>query len=151
VQKILYTMHFVGRTSRTSESPDIIRTSGTATSCVFTTLVSTSGVQTDLRASEGGLAFFESELRMTGATEFEESGEIAFGDEGENVLRFSMRAHGHVQLDVGSGIMASSACWKVNGGSGQFAGAQGFITSTFTLSESGERSDYQCGLIFVPG
>jgi hypothetical protein len=39
------------------------------------------------------------------------------------------------------------ASWKVEGGDGQFAAARGFITSTFTIGDSGERSDFHCGLI----
>jgi hypothetical protein len=38
----------------------------------------------------------------------------------------------------------------VDGGTGQFNSATGFVTSAFTLSESGELSEYHCGLIFLP-
>jgi hypothetical protein len=38
----------------------------------------------------------------------------------------------------------------VAGGEGQFANAQGLITSNFTLSESGEVNDYHFGVIFLP-
>lgn len=150
MRQILYTMHFVGRTSRATESSAVLRTSGSATSCVVTTLVSTSGVRTDLRGSEGDLAFFESELRLMGVDEFEENGEIVFGDEGEHVLRFSTLGRGHMALSIEPSVMAASASWKVNGGQGQFAEARGLISSTFTINDSGERSDFHCGLIFVP-
>ena len=46
--------------------------------------------------------------------------------------------------------MAGTVSWKIEGGSGQFAHAQGFITSNFLLTESGDLSDYQSGLIFLP-
>jgi len=48
------------------------------------------------------------------------------------------------------GVTGGSATWKVDGGEGQFAGARGLITTAFTLSDTGERSDYHCGLIFLP-
>jgi hypothetical protein len=48
------------------------------------------------------------------------------------------------------GTMAGTATWKVEGGEGQFAFARGFISTAFTISNSGERSDLLCGLIFVP-
>lgn len=150
MRRILYTMHFVSRASHSSDSSQVLRTSGSATSCVVTTVVSPAGVQTDLRASQGDLAFFESELRLTGVDEFEENGEITFGDESAHVLKFSTQGPGHIALHIEPGVVAGSASWRVDGGRGQFASAQGFISSTFTITDSGERSDFQCGLIFVP-
>jgi hypothetical protein len=51
---------------------------------------------------------------------------------------------------IAPGLMAGSATWKVEGGDGQFSEARGFITTTFTLTDAGERCDYHCGLIFLP-
>ena len=39
--------------------------------------------------------------------------------------------------------------WRVDGGEGQFAGASGYITSNFTLSDTGDVTDNQFGVIFV--
>jgi len=103
-----------------------------------------------VRASQGDLAFFESELRLTGVDEFEENGEITFGDDSEHVLKFSTQGQGHIAPHIEPGVVAGSASWKVDGGRGQFASAQGLISSTFTITNAGERSDFQCGLIFVP-
>ncbi len=38
---------------------------------------------------------------------------------------------------------------EVEGGDGQFAGAEGLITSNFFVSDTGEVTDNQFGLIFV--
>jgi len=129
---------------------EVLRTTGSATSCVVSTVIRASGVQTDLKASDGDLAFLESELRVTGPDEFQEDGTITFGDENEHVLRFSTVGQGHVSPGLEPGTMAGTASWKVDGGEGQFASARGFITSAFTITNSGERSDFHCGLIFVP-
>jgi hypothetical protein len=150
MQKIVYTMHFVSQTSRTPDEMEVLRSTGSATSCVLTTRIMPSGVQTDLQASAGGLAFFESELRVTGPEEFQENGEISFGDESEHVLRFSTVGPGHLDLGLEPGVMAGTASWRVEGGEGQFTDARGFIASNFTISSSGERSDFHCGLIFLP-
>jgi hypothetical protein len=151
MRKILYAMRFVGRTSRTAEQAEVLRTNGSATSCVVSRAVLPSGVQTELQAVAGDLAFFESELRLTGPQEFQENGEIAFGEESGHVLRFSTLGKGHMALGIEAGVMAGAASWKVEGGEGQFSQARGFITSNFTISDAGERSDFHCGLIFVPG
>jgi len=151
MRKILYTMHFTSQTSRNGGRAECLRTTGSATSCVLTTLVSPTGVETSLKASEGDLAFLESELKLTGPDVFLENGEISFGDDGEHVLRFSPLGDGHFTTNLEPGVMAGTASWKVEGGEGQFTAATGFITSNFTINESGERSDFHCGLIFVPG
>ena len=150
MRQILYTMHFKGRTSRASPDSQLLRTIGSATSCVVSTVIRGSGVETSLQASEGDLAFLDSELRVTGPDSYREDGSITFGDDNANVLWFSTLGEGHFTSSIAPGTMAGSASWKVNGGEGQFADAQGFITSNFTLSEAGELSDFHCGLIFVP-
>jgi len=150
MRQILYTMHFVGQTSRSPDQSEVLRTTGSATSCVVTTLIMPSGVKTDLKASAGDLAFFESVLRVTGPEEFQEDGEISFGDDSEHVLRFSTLGQGHIDLGLEPGVMAGAASWRVEGGEGQFTEARGFIASNFTINGSGERSDFHCGLIFVP-
>lgn len=151
MQRILYTMHFVSQTSRSPDRTQVLKTMGSATSCVVSTHVLASGVETDLKASDGELAFMESELHLTGPEEFEEAGEITFGDESEHVLRFSTVGIGHMIPGPEPGFMTGAVSWKVNGGKGQFTDAKGFITSNFTIDESGERSDFHYGVIFVPG
>lgn len=116
----------------------------------MSTVVGRDGIKTDLRASDGDLAFFESDLRLTGAENCLESGQITFGDENEHLLRFSTVGKGHITAGFEPGELTGVATWKIEGGAGQFAAAQGFITSTFTIRDSGERSDFHCGLIFVP-
>ena len=150
MRRILYTMHFIGRTSKSSDRSAVLRTSGSAASCIVSTIVRPSGVETDVKASEGDLAFLESELRVTGPDEFQENGQITFGGENQNLLRFSTVGKGHVAAGVEPGTMAGTASWRVEGGEGQFAAARGFINSTFTITGSGERSDFHCGLIFLP-
>jgi hypothetical protein len=150
MRQILYTMHFRGQTSLAANGSDVLRTTGSATSCVVSTVIRRSGVETDVHASDGDLAFIESELRVTGPDEFQEDGTISFGDANEHILRFSTVGQGHVTTGVEPGTMAGTASWKVDGGEGQFAAARGFISSAFTISDSGERSDFHCGLIFLP-
>jgi hypothetical protein len=150
MRKILYNMHFRSQTSPVVDHSDVVRTTGSATGCVVSTMIRPSGVQADLQPSDGDLAFFESELRVTGPGGFQEDGTITIGEDSEHLLRFSTVGEGHLTADVEPGMMAGTASWKVDGGEGQFAAARGFITSTFTINDTGERSDFQCGLIFLP-
>jgi len=150
MRKILYTMHFIGQTSAAAGHSETLRTTGSAASCVLSTTIGPAGLRTDLTPSDGDLAFFESELHLTGPEGFDESGQIAFGDENEHLLRFSTVGRGHVAAGFEPGTMAGAATWRVEGGEGQFAAARGFIASNFTINDSGERKDFHCGLIFLP-
>ena len=150
MRTILYTMHFRGRISAASSDSKSLRTTGSATSCTITTTVLPSGVEADVRASEGDLAFLDSELRVTGSDSFQEDGIIAFGDDSEHLLRFSTIGEGHLTACLDPGTMAGTVICNINGGKGQFVAASGFINSTFTLTESGELNDHQSGLIFLP-
>jgi hypothetical protein len=143
-------MHFRSRTAFAGLENEVLHTAGSATSCLVRTLVLGSGLETEVTTEAGGFAFLESDLLSTGEQEFQEKGAISFGDESEHLLRFSTIGQGHLTPQMVPGISAGSATWKVDGGEGQFAQACGFITATFTLSESGERTDYHCGLIFLP-
>ena len=150
MRTLLYNMHFRGRMSSAVADARSLRTTGSATSCVVTTTVLPSGVEADVKAAEGDLAFLESELRVTGTDSFEEDGMIVFGDGSDNVLRFSTAGHGRLSHCLDPGTMAGTASCSVHGGTGQFAAASGFINSTFTLTDSGELNDFHSGLIFLP-
>ena len=150
MRQILYAMHFRGQTSPSGEQQQVLHTAGSASSCVVRSLVRRSGLETEITAESGEFAFFESDLRAMGAEEFQEEGVICFGDENEHTLRFSTVGEGHMTPGPAPGLMAGSATWKVEGGEGQFSDARGLITTTFTLTDTGERCDYHCGLIFLP-
>jgi len=114
------------------------------------TTVQATGVETTLHAKSGDLAFLESELRLHGQNAFDGTGTLTFGDDTEHALRFSTLAPGHLAPSPIAGVMAGAVSWKVDSGSGTFAGATGVITSAFTLTDSGDISEYHCGLIFLP-
>lgn len=151
MQKLLYTMHFKGRMSSSTAGSGSLRTTGSATSCVVTTTVWPAGVKSDIQpSSQGGLAFLDSELQVTGTDSFRQDGTIAFGEDSEHLLRFSSIGSGHLAASLEPGTMAGTATCHIDGGEGQFAAACGFITSNFTLTETGEFDDFHSGLIFLP-
>jgi hypothetical protein len=113
------------------------------------TAVGPRGAETTLVAAPGDLAFLESEVRLAGRDAFEGKGVLTFGEEGEHALRFSTVEAGRLGPSAVPGVLAGAASWRVDGGAGRFESASGFITTTFTLTDSGELSEYHCGLIFV--
>ena len=150
MQRILYTMNFKGRMTPEMTESRSLRTRGSATSCLVSTTIRPAGVESNVSASDGDLAFLDSELRVTGPDSFQENGTITFGECGEHVLRFSTVGQGHLAPSLEPGSMAGTASWKVEGGSGQFAAARGFINSVFMLVDSGEFNNVHCGWILLP-
>jgi hypothetical protein len=113
------------------------------------TVVGPTGVETTLHPAPGDLAFLESEVHLAGQDGFEGKGVLTFGDAGEHELRFATVHAGHLGPSALPGVMAGTVSWRVEGGTGRFESATGFITSTFTLTASGELNEYHCGLIFI--
>ena len=149
MRQVNYTMHFRGQASPSGEDAKVLRTTSSGTSCIMHTLVSPTGVETTLRPAPGDLAFLESEFRLYGANAFEGEGVLAFGDDGEHALQFKTAEKGHLSPSALPGVMAGTVIWRVEGGTGRFVSATGFVASTFTLTDSGELSDYHCALIFL--
>src|ERR1700733_13800122 len=121
MRKMTYAMHFRGRTSLAAADSNSLRATGSAASCVVSTTIRHSGMESELKPSEGDLAFLDSNLRLTGPHSFQEEGTITFGGDSEHILRFSTMGEGHFSAGLEPGTMAGSASWNVEGGEGQFA------------------------------
>jgi hypothetical protein len=88
------------------------------------------------------------DLQLTFSDEhsFRVSGQLRFAD--GDVLCFRTRESG--RLDAAElGLRHGTAVLEVCGGSGRFAGARGRITSNFVVSDGGEITDHQLGVVFV--
>jgi hypothetical protein len=146
--QIVYSLQFRGQVALGSSSPKTLKETTTALSCRLTTIVGPDGLRGALEPVEGDDALLESEVVPTGETSFRESGTITFG-EGGHALRFSTVSDGYLAPSSDPSIKHGCAIWKIDGGEGQFANASGLITSNFTVGESGDVVDHQCGVIFL--
>jgi hypothetical protein len=149
MRQLVYTIHFRGQASPSAEDGKVLKLTSSGTSSTMETIVGPAGVETTLRPLTGDLAFLEAEVRLSGGDAFEGKGVLTFGDEGEHELRFATVHAGHLGPSAVPGLMSGSVSWHVQGGSGRFESATGLITSTFTLNELGELSEYHWGLVFV--
>jgi hypothetical protein len=150
MRQLTYVMHFRGQASPSAENGKVLRMTSSGTSSRMDTVVGPTGVETILHPAPGDLAFLESEVRLAGQDAFEGKGVLTFGEEGEHELHLATVHAGYLGPSAVPGIMAGNVSWHVQGGTGRFQSATGLITSTFTVSDSGELSEYHCGLIFVP-
>jgi hypothetical protein len=146
MKQIIYAIQFKGRAAP-GASPNVMKASTSASSTTVTTEIGAEGVHGSIKPAAGGKAEFESEVTLAGETSFLEKGSIRFGD--GNRLHFSTIEHGYLGDSADPKLKSGAVMWRVDGGEGQFAGATGFITSNFTLSDAGEITDNQFGVIFV--
>ena len=147
MKQVIYAMQFKGKAAP-GASPNVMKASTSASSNTLATVVGADGVQGKFEPAAGGKAEFESEVTLTGATSFLEKGTIRFGDR-NNLLHFSTVEHGYLGDSADPKLKSGTVMWRVDGGEGQFAGASGYITSNFTLSDAGEVTDNHFGVIFV--
>jgi hypothetical protein len=146
MKQIIYAMQFKGKAGP-GASANVMKASTSSPSTTITTEIGAEGVNGNIKPAPGGKAEFESEVTLTGETSFLEKGSIRFGD--GNRLHFSTIEHGYLGDSADPKLKSGAVMWRIDSGEGQFAGATGFITSNFTLSDGGDVTDNQFGVIFV--
>ena len=120
----------------------------TAAGQVLRTAVTAKGVQAKAESRPGPRATFESEVQMTGAGTFIESGRISYGKAGG--VTFTTAGHGVLGASGVDGLQRGAVIWEVTEGRGQFAWATGLITSNFTVGSKGEVVDDHYVRRFLP-
>jgi hypothetical protein len=148
MKQLIYAMQFKGTAAPKAGVTGVIGAATSASSCTLSSVVGSDGLTGTLLQVPGGQAWFESEVTLSGETSFNETGTIRFGDSGHS-LHFSTIGQGFLGKSPESTLQHGSVMWQVDGGTGQFAGASGIITSNFTLSATGEVTDNHFGVIFV--
>jgi hypothetical protein len=159
MRQIIYAMQFTGAVRPLGTSPSVMKATMTAVSCRFTTTIGPDGLGTTIEPVAGEPVTFESQLTFLGGFEstdvtsageggFKETGTITFG-EGKHRLHFSTTGQGYIGPSAEPPLRQGAVIWEVQGGEGQFEGAQGLITSNFTINEADEVTDHHMGVIFV--
>jgi hypothetical protein len=103
-----------------------------------------------LDASLAGLAepaTVDAQLSFANEPSFRLTGEIHL--EGQGTLRFRTLGSGQLDPSPEPGLRQGTAVLEVCGGTGRFDGARGRITSNFVVSDDGEITDHQLGVVFV--
>ena len=118
-----------------------------APSSAFFTTVGPDGVRGAIEDVAGRDARFDAELVLDDQSRFHELGTIVFGR--GNVVRFRSVGSGTLTACPDPNLRRGAVVAEIEDGEGQFAAAEGFITSNFLVSDTGEVTDNQLGLIFV--
>jgi hypothetical protein len=92
-------------------------------------------------------AFLDALLLLTGRHSFSETATVDFGHGHQLRLRTSSR--GRIDRSADDRLRHGTAVLEIADGTGQFENAAGRVTSNFVLSDTGELTDNQLGLIFL--
>lgn len=92
-------------------------------------------------------ATVDAQLEFTDEHTFWLTGEIRFED--DDRLRFRALGSGRLDPSPEPGLRHGTAVLEICGGTGRLDGAHGRITSNFVVTDDGEITDHQIGVVFV--
>ncbi|MFL5758967.1 MAG: hypothetical protein ACJ8FM_19190 [Xanthobacteraceae bacterium] len=148
MRRQMYALRFRGEAERAGIDGSVLRVATGAHGCTICTQIGTEGLNGTVRPAPGDEATLASEWVFTGPTTFQETGTVVFGTGGHR-LHFSTAGSAYLELAAEDGRRHGAAIWQIEGGEGQFAGAGGLIASTVVLSDAGEITNDQLGLVLV--
>ncbi len=127
---------------------DVLVVRASATPCSHVTQIGDAGVESGFVYEDcAEEAFLQSLLSLDGNGFFAETGTVDFGHGHELHLRTTEL--GRLAPSAAEELRHGTAVLEVVGGTGQFEGASGRISSNFVVSDTGDLTDNQLGVIFV--
>ena len=148
MKELVFALEFKGSAAPVPGSDKRLHAKTSATSQTLRSILKADGIQASVESAGGGSASFESEVEIVGEGMFVESGSIRYGEAGN--VSFRTVGRGILGPSPLDGVQRGSVMWEVTGGEGRLAGAQGLITSNFTVGSRGEVVDDQFARLFVP-
>jgi len=142
---LTYALEFRGEASQDGDAM-LLRAS--APPCSRVTQLRYEGVESDFVYDDRGVeALLEARLVLNGGGTFSVTASIDFGHGHE--LRLRTIDDGRLVDSADEHLSHGTAALEVVGGMGQFEGATGRITCNFVLSDTGDLTDNQLGLVFL--
>ena len=148
MRELVFALEFRGTAGPVAGHATTRRATSVAPSQTATTIVGVDGVHFRVDPIDGERATLESRVERLGDGSFVEDGTITYGRAG--ALAFVTVGRGTVAASPRTGWTSGAVMWRVTGGDGIFAGAQGLITSNFTVNASGEVVDYHVARLYLP-
>ena len=148
MRELVFALEFRGRGEAVPGSSSRRQARTTAPSQVFRTALAADGIHTGVEPIAGESAVLESRVERFPDGTFVEDGTITYGRGGR--LAFVTVGRGHVGPSPQPGRVHGTVMWRVTGGEGRLAGAQGLITSNFTVTADGEVIDNHFTRLFLP-
>jgi hypothetical protein len=148
MKELVFALEFRGSAAPVPGSDKKLQAKTSAGSQTLRSVLKADGILASVESAGGGSASFESEVEIVGEGMFVESGSIRYGDAGK--VSFKTVGRGTLGPSPLPEIQRGAVMWEVTGGEGRLAGAQGLITSNFTVGAHGEVVDDQFARLFVP-
>ena len=148
MRELVFALEFKGSAGPVPGPSNRLRAKTSATGQTFRTALKGDGIQSRIESAGGDAATFESEVEILADGAFVESGRIDYGTTGS--ITFQTVGQGVLGPSPLPGVQRGAVMWEVTGGDGQFRGAQGLITSNFTVSAEGEVTDDHFVRLFLP-
>ncbi len=138
-REVVFALEFTGRGGPVAGSTTERRARTTAPSQALRTVLAPDGIRGSVEALPGESALLESRVERFPDGTFVEDGTITYGRAGS--ISFDTVGRGHVGPAAGGIGSHGVVMWRITGGDGRFAGAQGLITSNFTVTPDGLVTD----------
>ena len=148
MKELVFALEFKGTAAPVPGSQNRLRAQTSANGQTLRSTLKPDGIQAGIEPIGGDQATFESEVEMVGNGAFLESGTITYGRAGK--LSFKTVGRGVLGPSPLAGTQRGAVIWEITDGQGQFKGAQGLITSNFTVGAQGEVTDDHFVRIFLP-
>ena len=148
MKELVFALEFSGSAAPVPGSANRLRAKTTATGQTLRSVLKPDGVQAGIERGGGDAATFESEVEIVEEGAFLEMGSITYGAAGK--ITFKTVGRGVLGPSPLPGTQRGAVIWEITGGEGRFRGAQGLITSNFTVGEGGEVTDDHFVRLFLP-
>ena len=148
LKELVFALEFRGRAGPVPGTTGIREARTRAGSQVLRTVIGARGVDARVDEVPGDDAVLESRVERFADGGFVEDGTIAYGRAGR--VSFCTVGRGSVGPSALPGWQHGAVIWKITGGDGRFAGAQGLITSNFTVSADGDVVDHHFARFYLP-
>jgi len=148
VRELVFALTFTGQAGPVPGSETTRQAKTVAPSQAIRTVLGAGGVESAVETLDGERAVLESRVERFADGSFVEDGTISYGRAGR--LTFDTVGRGHVGPSPQPGRVHGTVMWRVTGGEGRLAGAQGLITSNFTVTADGEVVDDHFTRLFLP-
>jgi len=148
VRELVFALEFRGRGGPVPGSTTKRQARTTAPSQTWRAVLGPDGVSAAGEPVAGESAVLESRVERSPDGSFVEDGTITYGRAGS--ISFDTVGRGHVGPAPDGRGSHGVVMWRITGGDGRFAGAQGLITSNFTVTPDGLVTDDHFTRLYLP-
>jgi hypothetical protein len=139
MREMVFALRFTGHGGPVPGSTTRRQARTVAPSQAWRTVIAGTGVAGEVEPIAGESAVLESRVERFADGSFVEDGTITYGSAGS--IAFDTVGRGHVGPAPDGRGSHGVVMWRITGGEGSFTGAQGLITSNFTVRPNGDVTD----------